>query len=1071
MRASDQFGVDRLVDRLVDLLARAKAPFTLSLSGAWGVGKSTVADAIIKRLRDRDIRAVKIDAWTRDVAQLRRSVVIEVGAALKGGSEGDRKAVAEELDEARATRVEVQSARIEARELMPTLRQIARFWFAYGAASAIALFAWYEASALNKDSGLRPIFIALAVILTPILVTSIIFKFVTPSASRAPASEELALATKFEEIVTKRSGLFGYKGPIIVVIDNLDRVSGADALTALSQIRALVEIDESRCIFFIPIDRTRLAAHLSRELRDAQAAADYLEKFFNLDLQLAQPEPIDLHDWAFNEAGKLFEAAPEPDRRSLAEIAVSAAGRSPRSVIRILNGTFTRQEALAPTEDIGVRQLALVEGLLTIAPELADRLAAEPRSFVDLRQELGPQADSVAQAGVLNRFIAGGVEPDRTPDGAEDDNVLRSAVGFDRDRLRVFLAANTDIPLTREQLRLALTLRVDRFWKGVTEAGLLQEALETGDPAAFGMGLEGRPQEERDVVVERSVRYVERNVAFRRVAARALDAVVLHASTTPALNDRLHRAAMKVLSEAEGDLLASMTRSTVEFVFGQRHDEPGQAQVRARLVAAITDTATVLPITSLVVAARLVDDTFASSDLDVVRKRLADASLDEQAPLFEDRPSRLLAEGPVAAAMLESLGAWTPASPAQEQTVWRVERLIALSRTGWDGQEQLTALATKLIPQIPELTTNPESFGILDALTQLFGVARAASEFDQFGIQLAGRRTLGDHELFSCVLRLPLQAPALASVGAEIQAWIQAASPAQIAPLLVAARGRVTEALPSYGRVLLDLWETKGDAEFAAVAVGDDAAKLGELAAKWESLPTAVALQEAVPALDLTAAVGDRPAVEALIARIVGRVAAIPFTQFAALPPLGDWLIKHRHPRQSLVEAFEAKVRAASAAADLQAISPVAVETADLVGGRQSDRVAEALADRSVALNDGEPDEVAWLIEHLTAHDTRERLVVQLIERGLSLPPKLLAVASARAHFDSVQVFEALVQRASTEASGADAKANLDAAGSWTAPPSNANSDARASLDAATARFPELREQADGLIPPAPEGG
>jgi hypothetical protein len=42
---------------------------------------------------------------------------------------------------------------------------------------------------------------------------------------------------------------------------------------------------------FIPIDRARLSAHLGRELNDPQAAADHLEKFFNLDLHWLSPSP------------------------------------------------------------------------------------------------------------------------------------------------------------------------------------------------------------------------------------------------------------------------------------------------------------------------------------------------------------------------------------------------------------------------------------------------------------------------------------------------------------------------------------------------------------------------------------------------------------------------------------------------------------------------------------------------------------------------------------------------------------------------------------------------------------
>jgi hypothetical protein len=52
--------------------------------------------------------------------------------------------------------------------------------------------------------------------------------------------------------VTKQPTLFGYMGPAVVVVDNLDRLSGADAMIALSQIRAFVEIEDSRCIFSSP---------------------------------------------------------------------------------------------------------------------------------------------------------------------------------------------------------------------------------------------------------------------------------------------------------------------------------------------------------------------------------------------------------------------------------------------------------------------------------------------------------------------------------------------------------------------------------------------------------------------------------------------------------------------------------------------------------------------------------------------------------------------------------------------------------------------------------------------------
>jgi hypothetical protein len=1075
LRRDDQFGVDQLVDRLVALLARAKPPFTLSLSGAWGVGKSTIADAIVDRLKESKVRAAKVDAWSQDVAQLRRSVVIKVGAALKDGSADDERALAEELDEARATQIEVQSSRIEARELQPTLRQIARSWQAYLVMVLLLALSLYQAAALDKDDGLRPVFIALATLLSPILVAAVVWRVVTPSTSRAPATEEVQLARKFEEVVTKRPAFFGYKGPVVVVVDNLDRLSGADAMTALSQIRALVEIEDSRCIFFIPIDRTRLSAHLGRELHDPQAAADYLEKFFNLDLQLAQPEPIDLHDWAFGETSKLFPGIDEQERRSLAEIAVSAAVRSPRAVTRILNGTFTRYEALkaasgAPSPNIGIRQLVLVEGLLTIAPELADRLAAEPRAFVQARQEFVSRNEAAPQRTVLDRYLdtsepgesAGGGEPSEAPTTSADSPPL-AVSGFDRERLRKFLAANPDIALSREQLRLALTLREDRFWKGITEADSIKDALETGDATALGAALEARGDEERKLAIERSVQHVINSAPYRRVAVRALDAVVAAAIGETALADRLHRAAVGLLDEAEPELVASLARPTVDFVFGRDPAAPGQENVRAALVSAIKAT-TVPAVTSLVAAARHVANLLDTADLDAARQRFATASPEEQAPIFEDPPSLPLAEGPVVTAMTEALGTWTPAVTGQEQTALRAERLIALAGAGWDPQSATTTLATRLLPQIPEITAEPQVLIALDALTRLFAVAQPAAEFDSFGTRLAARRAIGDQEVLHYALRLPMQPAALNAVGNEAQAWMQASEPDRIGALLDIARDRLEEALPAYRTVLLDLWESKDDIAYARLAVGGDVARLAEVGSKWASLAPAVCLERVVPALDLTVEVGGRTEVEALIARLVARLPAIPFGNLAALTDVADWLVRRRFERQSVADALRTRVAAAATPADAQAAAPAAIAAAEHLGTSQRAALAEVLAERFVTHNTGEPSQVIWLVEHLTSDGTRERLVVQLIERGLALEPTLEAVRQSRDQFDSAQVFEALVSRASREADETNAKQDLDAAAAWRRPAAGSVSDAPAALETVRQRFPALSEQADDLL-------
>ena len=61
------------------------------------------------------------------------------------------------------------------------------------------------------------------------------------------------------------------------------------------------------------------------------------------------------------------------------------------------------------------------------------------------------------------------------------------------------------------------------------------------------------------------------------------------------------------------------------------------------------------------------------------------------------------------------------------------------------------------------------------AAPRLDRLERKRRRFDQFGVQLAAQRTVGEQQLLTASLRLPLWAPALATVGTDIQTWIQTA--------------------------------------------------------------------------------------------------------------------------------------------------------------------------------------------------------------------------------------------------------------------------------------------------------
>jgi hypothetical protein len=159
---------------------------------------------------------------------------------------------------------------------------------------------------------------------------------VTVTRSIAPVAERVALGRELRRHVSGAS-----RRRVVVVIDNLDRLQGKEALETLSEIRTFVEVPDGRCVFIIPIDWDAFIEHCRRLGMGEAVARDYLEKFFNLNVLLTKPAQTDLREWT---RLLLVECMGDgDDRRYLAEIIADAADGSPRAARRIVRGVVARR--------------------------------------------------------------------------------------------------------------------------------------------------------------------------------------------------------------------------------------------------------------------------------------------------------------------------------------------------------------------------------------------------------------------------------------------------------------------------------------------------------------------------------------------------------------------------------------------------------------------------------------------------------------------------------------------------------------------------------------------------------
>lgn len=1022
---SDAFDVTGLVGRLADLVELGDPPFTISLSGSWGVGKSTIAEALRCNLETRKIPGVIVDAWTEDIEHLRRTLAIWVGTKLSGESETP-ETVAKRLDDAiqlTESKALPPKLNLASGSLFKSMKECLRSSVVLLGLDVILIAAlicsaiWFPAYAAVLGSLLS------AVLIFTVFQSGLFLHIVTTSQSRAPAVESVETADVFRQLVTTKDKRAPHK--VLVVVDNLDRLEGSDALRALAQIRALVEIPGSRAIFLIPIDRGALARHIKSNVESQAsvdggqsvdngketAAADYLEKFFNLDLQLTRPDVLDLRQWALREGRRVLPEDDEADLATAVQVVCSAAGGSPRSAKRIINGVAARRKLLCPTAvpQLSLTQLAFIEGLATQFPELVPLLAPDGRRFVGLREQ-------VRRGRSVSEEISGLTEARKT-------------------RLRDYLLANSEIKITATMTRLAMSLREDTAWKGVSDPTSLQQALDTGQADAYSAALVATDDAEIENAVMGSVSYIERSVpAFPRDAVNGLLAIgeTIGQHSGPA--KRLHPLAVQAFIECDDVNRRRITRSLAVFIFANGYPHSDLRRLASDVAKTLKETdprASIGP--GLVWAAKLAGPSLTEQLRGTVRESLKTLDDSVLSPLFEEPGDLWAAEGSVASKYVERLSTWEAPVSDYAPLLLAIERLQVLLRAGKLDPASLQPVADRVASQARGLTDDTDGFRLADQLTRLLWEVPSCSEIDQLAKVLVGLPgTVDPPARMTSVLRLPVSEGGKPVVINAVTAWLQGASEAEARVLIVDGQ----DALERFGMdpipTLLNRWIASQGEKWARLAADfDNGRNHGLLAQALSGAPDNRYTELAGEAATIIASRGDKEAGDSLVEEFVRHLPRIPA---ASLVELGDALASLREVGADIspfVAALQARI-----VGQESAIGDMASSVHQLHEGGISEMRAlgAPLALRGSAAGGIELDEVEWLVRTTNGSNEARRVAIRVIETA-PVPRVCQMVEQIRRGFRSHwEVNLALVRRANAVSAESEAFSVLSATRGWNKP-------------------------------------
>ncbi len=887
----DRFGTKGVAERLAAVIERIEPPYTVSLSGSWGVGKTWVAKRLPSLLKGK-VPVVWVDLWSEDISELRRTLAVEVAVRLAEPNLDEAKLEklrgdkADELDK-ELRRPELVAAPVRTfAPALKTRRGLLAVLVAAGAVFAIAIAISQPAPAVGAPSlpWIGPVVSgAIAILVVVVLQSGMVLSVAQPGSSLAPIREAVALRKNFIALVTSHPDR-----KVLVVLDNLDRLAGEDAVQALGEIRSFVELRRSRCIFLVPLDRGALERHLVQTMGgDEQAARDYLDKFFNLDLVLTSPTAADLRGSILGLLIDLFPGQTAATLRPVAELVGSGAAGSPRAAKRIVNGAYARAYLVPETEraQVTLPDVAFIEVFVARFPSTIAQLNNDTEQSIRRVNQIRRLTEGVERTSQLlallgRRSVAPESDDDKKLWVQEEQRHVQALLDF-------LLFTRPSVP-SADVIRTLLTVRPNRQLGPLANPGSAERALKAGDAAALQAelgSLSGEELHEALVGLLDEVR-VDLAAPWRNGARAGLNALAPVAVADARAIEMLRAEAADYLITGDASDFRALTSETLLALFPRgARDTPRGAPLAERAVGTIA-TVSSLPVVGVVRFVVATADALEGSKLDEAKGALAKLADDDLNPLFEIGVSGRLLTGPVADLYVARLVALDPEAELAPLEAAADRLLIVQKRGEWDGSEALSPVFDRLTAVLATPAATASLLPVLEKVAALTEVLESDAHLDALALRLVSWAPGGLRSI-ELALELPTSDGAIA---APLTTLLNGFSDDDFLSLAGSHAEELEYAEVEVADMAAVRWSAgKGSAYLGVAVTSDDPARFDGVFAAL------VAVSDIDNYVALLAGLGVRivdlksaDAAAKLVADMAGRIAAMPLATAAKVAPVAE---------------------------------------------------------------------------------------------------------------------------------------------------------------------------------------